>query len=85
MNRLPLFFVLAGAAIACGTRLSAVDARAVQLQADDCADIAARLADAGPSFAPVRAESRACACGARGILKRAGEPVADAGAAGCPQ
>lgn len=81
---LPAMVLVIGAAVACGTRLTATDAHAVQLQLQDCSDVAARLGDAGPSSAAIRAEARACACGARGILLRAGESVPDA-AAGCPQ
>lgn len=69
--------------VACGTRLAAVDARAVALQAQDCQDIAQKLADAGPTMAPERAEARACVCGALAVLRRAGQPAPDAGG-GCP-
>jgi len=77
-------FVAGAALLECGTRLTGVDTTAVKLEAQDCQDIAGRLADAGPGFSVERAESRACLCGARGILRRAGESVSDA-SAGCPQ
>lgn len=71
--------------VACSTRLTGPDVRAVQLQEIECADVLARLADAGPQYAPERTQLRGCTCGARGVLRRAGQPVSDAGGAGCPQ
>jgi hypothetical protein len=82
--RRPLSLLGILALAACGSRLAAIDLKAVELQRQDCADIAARLADAGPSQGPSRAEARACVCGARGILARAGAPLPDGGGT-CPQ
>ena len=71
--------------VACSTRLTGPDVRAVQLQEIECSDVLAHLADAGPQYAPERTQLRGCTCGARGILRRARQPVQDGGGAGCPQ
>lgn len=65
-------------AIACGTHLTELDARATLNQEKACANIASRL-EGGTE--KLLAES--CVCGAAGILRRAGQPF-DATDAGCP-
>lgn len=71
------------AVVACGTRLSAVDATDLRMLYANAVDSTQRLADAGPAFAPVRAQDHASACLARTVLLHAHQPAPDAGA-GCP-
>ena len=76
----PAFLGMASvaSALACGTHLTELDARATLNQERACSAIAGRV-EAGP----VQALAEACVCGAAGILRRAGQP-ADPTDAGCP-
>ena len=87
--RTALILVGVGALVACGYRLQTADVVTLQNMAPNCALNVAILADAGPGpngiYMQVRSTDRTCVCGARGILARAGQPLPDAGRAGCPQ
>ncbi len=71
-------------AAACGTHLAAVDAADLRLIEESSLDSTARLADAGPAYAPVRAQDHASACLARAVLLHEHQAAPDAGP-GCPQ
>jgi hypothetical protein len=78
-------FLTATAVGGCGYKMQPVDYTTLQNMAPNCSANVVLLADAGPQYAQERATDRACNCGARGILARAGQPEPDAGKAGCPQ
>lgn len=65
--------------VGCGTRLTALDARAVQNQVKLCESIEHET-DAGV----IQLQAEGCYCGGKGILRRAGVAVPDGGSIPCP-
>jgi len=67
-------------ALGCGTRLNALDSRAVQNQVKLCESIEHET-DSGV----IQLQAQGCYCGGKGILRRAAVAIPDGGSIQCPQ